>query len=344
MLAALLFHGADSAQSRPVPTAFAHVVRTNVVERQQAAGTLGFSGSYTVFGGASGVITRLPAAGTTIGRGETLYELDRRPVPLFYGDRPAYRAFALGMTDGGDVYELKRNLLVLGFTNVGRVTLDAHFDLATRGAVKEWQRALGIDPTGAIPLGSVVFLPGAIRIAAAANGVAAGATVPGGAPLLSATTTRRAVLAPLDPGAVSQLSVGDRVVVTMPDNTAVAGRVASIGRVATAPSSESQNGGQGAVTPTIPVTVTLLGSRSHGGLDQAPVQLSITSQEDRDVLAVPISALLAEPGGSYAVEVASGASTRLVGVTTGLFDDVAGRVEVDAPSLHAGMRVVVPSG
>src|SRR5262249_61231885 len=116
-----------------------------------------------------------------------------------------------------------------------------------------------------------------IRIAAAANGIAIGATVPSGAPLLSATTTRRAVLAPLDPGIVAQLRVGDRVVVTMPDNTAVAGRVASIGRVATASNSDSPNGSQGPATPTIPVTVELLGSRSHPRLDQAAVQLSITS-------------------------------------------------------------------
>ena len=85
-------------------------------------------------------------------------------------------------------------------------------------------------------------------------------------------------------------------------------------------------------------------SRRFGALDQAPVQVAITSQEDRHVLAVPVSALLARPGGGYAIQVRRGASTQLVAVTTGLFDDVAGRVEISAPNLRAGMRVVVPAG
>lgn len=345
ILEARPFHGAQAAPSRVVPTAFARIVRTDVIERQQAAGTLGFRGSDTIFNGATaGVITWLPTPGSIVRRGRRLYELDRRPIPLFYGDRPAFREFALGMSDGGDVRELKQNLLALGFTNEGRVTLDDHVDLATRGAIKEWQRSLGLQPTGTIPFGSVAFLPHAIRIASAAAGVAVGATVQAGTPILSGTTTQRAVLVPLDPGSVAQLRVGDRVLVAMPNSATVPGRIASIGRVATVPSSAGQNGGQGSSTPTIPVTVTILDPHTNGGLDQAPVQVAITSQEDRHVLAVPVSALLARPGGGYAIQVRREASTQLVAVTTGLFDDVAGRVEISAPNLRAGMRVVVPAG
>jgi peptidoglycan hydrolase-like protein with peptidoglycan-binding domain len=344
-LGALVFRGAKAAPSRAVPTAFARIVRTDVIERQQVAGTLGFSGSYTVFNGTTtGVLTWLPSPGSIVRRDQRLYELDRRPVPLFYGDRPAFRAFALGMRDGGDVRELKQNLLALGFTNAGRVTLNDHFDLATRGAVKEWQRLLGLRPSGRIPLGGVAFLPHALRISGAASGVAVGATIPATAPILSATETQPAVLVPLDPGSVARLRVGDRVLVTMPDSSASPGRVASIGRVAITPSSNSQNGGQGSSTPTVPVTISLLEPRPSGGLDQAPVQVAITTQADRHVLAVPISALLAQPGGGYEIQVKRGRSTRLVAVTTGLFDDVAGRVEISAPQLRAGMRVAVPIG
>jgi hypothetical protein len=144
---------------------------------------------------------------------------------------------------------------------------------------------------------------------------------------------------------VSQLRVGDRVLVTLPDNTSTPGRVADIGRVATTPSGDTQagGGGQGPPTPTIPVTVNLLDPPAQNGLDQAPVQVAITVQEDRGVLAVPISALLAQPGGGYAIQTASGSRTRLLPVTTGLFDDVAGRVEVAGAGLAAGMRVQVPA-
>jgi hypothetical protein len=120
------------------------------------------------------------------------------------------------------------------------------------------------------------------------------------------------------------------------------GRVASIGRVATAANSGNSQSGSSSNPPTIPVTVSLSDPHTNGGLDQAPVQVAITVQEARHVLAVPISALLAQPGGGYAVEVVDGGGTRLVQVTTGLFDDVAGRVQITGPRLRAGMHAQVP--
>jgi multidrug efflux pump subunit AcrA (membrane-fusion protein) len=80
-----------------------------------------------------------------------------------------------------------------------------------------------------------------------------------------------------------------------------------------------------------------------GGLDQALVEVSITGQTVHDVLAVPVTALLAGSGGGYAVEVVGGdGAHRLVRVTPGLFDDAAGMVQVSGSGLAAGQRVVVP--
>jgi peptidoglycan hydrolase-like protein with peptidoglycan-binding domain len=287
------------------------------------------------------VVTWLPTAGNVIDRGRRLYELNDRPVLLFYGSRPAFRSFTLGMSNGTDVRELKQNLLALGFDNDGRLTLDDHFDLATRGAVKDWQRANGLGQTGAIPLGTVAFLPHAVRVTGPAAGIAVGATPQSGGAVLDATDTRPAVLAAIDPGIVSRLAIGDRVLITLPDGSTAGGRVANIGRVATVPATDNQGGGQ-APTPTIPVTISLRTIHT-GALDQAPVQVAITTQEERHTLAVPISALLALPGGGYAVRVASGGAWRSVAVTTGLFDDVAGRVAIAGPGLRSGMRVQIPS-
>ena len=71
-----------------------------------------------------------------------------------------------------------------------------------------------------------------------------------------------------------------------------------------------------------------------------PVQVALAVQSARDVLAVPVSALLALAGGGYGVEVvtASGAH-RLTGVTAGLF--ASGQVQVSGPGITAGTRVVV---
>jgi peptidoglycan hydrolase-like protein with peptidoglycan-binding domain len=338
-LGALLFGGAKPARSLAVPSSSARIVRTDVVERQQVSGTLDYRGSFAVAdAGPGGVVTWLPSGGTIVRRGGALFELDRRPVPLLYGGRPAYRDFKLGMSDGADLRELQQNLLALGFSARGTLAVSGRFDLATLVAVEAWQRSLGLEPTGTLPLGSVVFLPGAARVSSTAT--AAGATVQPGAAILSATAPAPAVLIPLDPGSVAQLRTGDRVLVTLPDGRTTPGRVASIGRVATTPSS---NSGQGPATPTILVTVSLLHAHTTGGLDQAPVQVAITTHADRKVLAVPISALLAQPGGGYAVQIESGKATRLVVVTTGLFDDVAGRVEISGAGLAAGQRVEVPS-
>jgi uncharacterized membrane protein YdbT with pleckstrin-like domain len=58
------------------------------------------------------------------------------------------------------------------------------------------------------------------------------------------------------------------------------------------------------------------------------------------VLAVPVTALLAVPGG-YVVQVDRGDRIQTVDVRPGLFDGIAGLVEVKATGLEAGDRVVV---
>ncbi len=70
------------------------------------------------------------------------------------------------------------------------------------------------------------------------------------------------------------------------------------------------------------------------------VQVSLTVQSVRNVLAVPVSALLALAGGGYGVEVVHGpGSQRLVGVRTGIF--AGGRVQVTGAGIAPGTKVVV---
>jgi multidrug efflux pump subunit AcrA (membrane-fusion protein) len=72
------------------------------------------------------------------------------------------------------------------------------------------------------------------------------------------------------------------------------------------------------------------------------VTVYITTATARGVLAVPVTALLAHPGG-YDVEVIGQGDTRLyVPVTPGIFDDGSGLVQVSG-TLTAGQRVVVAS-
>jgi multidrug efflux pump subunit AcrA (membrane-fusion protein) len=71
------------------------------------------------------------------------------------------------------------------------------------------------------------------------------------------------------------------------------------------------------------------------------VEVGITDQTVKNVLAVPVTALLARAGGGYSVEVVAGDATHhLVRVRLGLFDDAAGMVQVSGSGLAAGQRVV----
>ena len=89
------------------------------------------------------------------------------------------------------------------------------------------------------------------------------------------------------------------------------------------------------------VTITLDSTLSGATLDQAPVNVNITSQRADNVLAVPVNALLALAGGGFGVDVVTGKTSHLVGVTTGLYSSTL--VEVSGTGITAGTLVAVPS-
>jgi multidrug efflux system membrane fusion protein len=367
----LLGRPAAATPTPEVPTGTATVARTDVVERQQVGGTLGYGDSVTVpgqsqgGGGSSGggpgaggggqtqdgILTRLPAVGAVVRRGQALYEADGYPVPLWYGTRPAWRAFQLGMTDGADVRQLEANLVTLGYDPDRAITVDRHYSWATAAAVKRWQKATGRAQTGAVPLGQVVFLPGPMRVATVTATV--GAPLPAGTAILTVTSTRPQVTVALETAMQQLVRRGDRVQVILPDGRTTRGTVRTVSRVATQPSTGSgQNGGQnqgeggngsGSGQATVQVTVRLANPKAGANLDQAPVQVAITTQAAQGVLAVPINALLAQPGGGYAVALVAGSASRRVAVRTGLFDETAGLVEVQGAGLAEGAKVQVPA-
>jgi hypothetical protein len=158
--------------------------------------------------------------------------------------------------------------------------------------------------------------------------------------VLSATATRRQITVDLDASQQSEVKAGDRVTIILPNNQTTPGKVTSMGKVANPPSSS----GSGDSTPTVTVHIRPTHPADTGRLDQAPVQVAITSATVHHVLAVPVNALVALSGGGYAVEVVgSGGAHRLVRVHLGLFDDAAGLVQVSGSGLAAGQRVVVPA-
>jgi hypothetical protein len=284
---------------------------------------------------AAAAYTMLPSAGTVVRRGQALYAVDGRSVLLLYGRMPAWRAFRSGMSPGPDVAELNANLRALGYGS----GLGDRFTAATRRAIVALQAAQALPLTGVLELGFVVFKPGPVRVTSVTPTL--GQAVQAG-PVLTVSSTRHEVAIKLDAAQQAQVKAGDRVTITLPDNSTTPGRVSSVGKVASA---SGGSGDSGSGTPTIDVHVRLLHQAAAGQLVQAPVSVSITTASVKNALVVPVNALLAlAGGGGYAIEVVDAAGVhRLVPVTLGLFDDAEGLVQVSGSGVRAGQRVVVPA-
>jgi Putative peptidoglycan binding domain len=318
----------------------ATVTQRTLSSQTQVNGTLGYAGSYSVVNQAKGTFTALPAAGQVVKQGDVLYRVDGAPVVLLYGSTPAYRSLSAGAkasdVTGADVAELNADLVALGYATSSELdpTSD-QFGWWTKYALKKLQAHLGIEQTGSLALGQAVFLPSAIRITTVSATLGT-ASMPGGV-ALQATSTTRTVQVALSASQQSEVKVGDSVTIILPRGKTTPGTVSSVGTVATAPSS-------GTSTPTITVEITPTSPADTGSLDQAPVQVSITTASVPNALAVPVAALVALAGDAYAVETVNARGVhRLVPVTLGLFDDAEGLVQVSGTGLAAGQRIVVPS-
>jgi Putative peptidoglycan binding domain len=301
--------------------------------------------------------TALPKVGDLIREDQPVYSASNQPVPLLYGSIAAYRAFYPGMSDGADVGQLTHDLITLGFG--AGLTQSNHYSSVTATALERWQTALGLPATGDILVGQVVFEPGPIRVTSVTPSV--GQAVTNGI-ILDATSTSPVVTVDLDVTQEYLLKPGDAVTVELPDGvTTVNGVVQSVGNVAVCPSGNGQGQGNGSPsagdsadqtpcsssgsgsssTPTVTVTVTLDSTPPGATLDQAPVNVNITTDRADNVLAVPVNALLAVQGGGFGVEVVSGSTSHLVGVTTGLYSNTL--VQISGTGITAGTRVEVPT-
>ncbi len=340
--------GQASSAAPPLPRlTTATVTQTTLSESALAAGTLGDGASAPVVNALTGTYTWLPAPAATIRPGQVLYRIDNQPVVLLRGSVPAWRSFELGMTSGPDVRQLSAALIAEHFAAGLLTAATDEYTWAVAIAVERWQGAHGLTQTGQLPLGQVIFLPGAIRVGAwqVASGSAA---QPGQEPYL-VTTNRRVVTVAMTPD-MPVVHLGQSVSIILPSQAATPGVVSSIGPLPMAASTGSAGGGSGTssgsggnagapgatsflfITPVNPAAAA-----TGGGV---AVQVSLTIEVARNVLSAPVSALLALAGGGYGVEVVLPSGThRLIGVHTGIF--ASGRVQVSGAGLTAGTKVVV---
>jgi multidrug efflux pump subunit AcrA (membrane-fusion protein) len=257
------------------------------------------------------------------------------PVVLLYGRVPAWRALGEGIT-GQDVSQFNHDLVQLGYA--GRAGVAAlgwdYYSWETARAVQRLEEHRGVaSPPGSLALGQMVFEPEALRVSQV-TGYLGG---PANGLVLTATSDQHVATISLDASEQSEVKAGDTVSITLPDGTTTPGVVSSVGKVASSGSGPE-------ATTTIPVQVRLTDPGAAGSLDQAPVTVNITTESSPGpVLAVPVTALVAQSPGGYAVEVVGPGNTRrYVPVRPVIFDDSSGLVQVTG-ALAPGQRVVVPA-
>jgi peptidoglycan hydrolase-like protein with peptidoglycan-binding domain len=235
-----------------------------------------------------------------------------------YGSLPMYRSLESGV-EGGDVEQFETNLRQLGFTGF---TVDRHFNADTQNAVRRWQRQLGAEATGVVDQARVTYSGAAVRIDEVLERV--GSSAP--ADLLAVTSTTRVVRATVPSATAGWATIDAAVMVVPVGGAAVAGTVAA---VTPAPSTD------GDANPSVTVTVAVADQASLTARDAV---IRYVIEERRDVLTVPVSALLALPEGGYGLELVDG---RLVRVEVGLFAD--GQVEISGASVSEGLEVGMPA-
>jgi multidrug efflux pump subunit AcrA (membrane-fusion protein) len=299
--------------------------RSALATAQEAATTYDQTSKYTA----------LPTVGEVVHPGQSLWSVDGQVVPMLPGVLTPWRAFHAGMSAGSDVAALDQALIGLGDGH--GLTVSDTFTDATSASIDRLQGSLGLPQTGSLTLGSVVFEPTAVRVTAVHPLV--GNSVVGDQPVLDVTSTTPLVNVALPVDQTYRVKVGDPVSVYLPDGTIGEGTITAVGTVAT--NTTPSNSGSSNTSATVNVTVSLTHASPAGSLDQAPVTVNIINKAAHQVLAVPTTALLALAGGGYAVEVVEPDAThQLVGVTTGIFDDQAGMVQVSGSGLVAGQQVV----
>ncbi|WP_424868775.1 peptidoglycan-binding protein [Streptomyces sp. SAI-229] len=239
-------------------------------------------------------------------------------------------AAAVTELKGMDVLQFETNLAALGYTGF---TVDETFTRKTADAVERWQKSLGTPGTGRVGIGDVIYSAGKVRIGR--PGVRLGEAVTGDA--LTYTGTTRKVVVDASAADASWAVRGAAVRVRLPDGRTVEGEVASVGRQASAPEGGFGEDGSGQGGATVPVTVTIEDQKSVGRLESGPVTVEYAGREAKDVLTVPVAALVALAEGGHGLETADGG---FIAVKTGLFAD--GKVEVSGSAVRAGVKVRIP--
>ncbi|WP_327155647.1 peptidoglycan-binding domain-containing protein [Streptomyces tubercidicus] len=327
--------GKDASAGKPKgPPTTTEITRTDLVQSKTVEGRLDYAQRRVVKSPVEGTVTKAAESGRTVSLGQRLYERDARPVTLLYGSTPMFRTMKAGAR-GPDVLQLERNLRDLGFG--AGLYVDVRYDEATKAAVKQWQKSLDVTANGEVGQGDVVFQRGPVRVVSADAALAD--SIGPDSKVLTVASTKPVVRAELEAADGALAAKGTKVEIATPGGDNRRGKVSGV----VAPEeSESGEGGAaasgGSSGDGIGVEITLDdGTKIQEKDRQGTLQVKFVSESRKDVLTVPVEAIVALREGGYGLELVQGSKTRMVAVETGLTAD--GRIEVSGAGLAEGMKV-----
>ena len=163
---------------------------------------------------ATGTVTTVNVEpGQEVAAGTVLFTVNLRPVVIAQGDVPGFRPLAVGTT-GADVAQLQQFLAALQLYSGAT---DGAFGNATAAAVRAWQRTLGVQATGVVEPGDLIFVPTLpTRVALDGEKVVRGATVAAGDAVVSGLPVSPEFSIPVTEQQASLLTTGTRVEITSP--------------------------------------------------------------------------------------------------------------------------------
>jgi hypothetical protein len=267
-------------------------------------------------------VTSIIAVNTAIQQGDVLYTVDGAPVVALDGALPAWRTMSVSSTDGADIAQLEASLVALGYDRGLKVRVDNHFDSATRTMVKAWQLGLGVEATGTVILGTVVFLPSSTTVGAVNQTV--GAKVGDGDTVLTLSAAAQDVVIDVPAGDEAQVVPGLAVAIGNVEGT--------VSRLRSA----DRNGSvvvQAVIAPSSPI------ENATGG---STVKVTLTLQNDAGVLIVPAETLVSRLDGTYAVQAqTSDGSTSWL--TVELLGVSGGNIAIRGDGVSEGTVLLLPA-
>lgn len=261
-------------------------------------GSLVFGDFVTVVHSGAGTITRLAEPGLRIEMATVLYAVDNMPTVVLPGSVPAWRTMNVDAV-GDDVLQLEAALVEMGYDSLDLLTVDDTYTTYTADLVELWQTDLGMEATGAVEFGTVIFLDGVNEVGTVFGEVG---QAPPAAGVLSVRSVERVVTFTVQEW--PELEVGSVVVGEFSDRTEADVEVVQI---------EADGAGTWTITGELDPA-----NLPASGAEEVPMSFSWSVGIGDGLLVAPASSIKRLDSQTYVVEVVlDGLETAFVPVELG---------------------------